>query len=75
MQFLLMVHLSNAYVLYKSTGTEDFYFILHQGCMDPWSNFEKPYYQFMPLDQVMVYSYFVIIFYSNFYLFFFLRWL
>lgn len=41
--------------------------------MDPWSTFEMAYYNFMPLDQLMVYSYIVIDIYSNIYLWTFLR--
>ena len=68
-----MLHLLNFYSLYKSNGVEGINFVMHHSCMDPWSDFEMAYYKFMPLDQVMVYTYFVIIFGSNFYLFSFLR--
>ena len=68
-----MVHLLNVVKLYSENGTKEFYFLIHQACMDPWSTFEMAYYNFMPLDQLMMYSYIVIDIYSNIYLWTFLR--
>ena len=69
-----MIHLVNLIKLYVTHGAEGFYFVMHQACMDPWSDFEMAYYKFMPLDQIMMYSYIMIDVVSNFYLCYFMRY-
>ena len=70
-QILLFMHLLDALHTFITSGKVPT--LLYQACTNPNSDYSLPFYKFMPFQVAMVYIYTVIMFYTYFYLFIFLR--
>ena len=70
---LLLIHLLDGIYSFKKNGTQGFPLLLHQACLDPFSNYRIPFQKLMPFQQIMIYVYIVTIIFSNFRLYKYLR--
>ena len=71
-QILLFFHIFLLYFECYQTN-EDVPFLFYQACKNPNSEYSMQFYKFMPMQQLMIYAYCGLMFYSNIYLYRFLR--
>ena len=68
-KFLLLVHCANVVPLTQEK-VENFPMMLSKACFNPESEFQRvPFYNFMPLDQILFLVYSCVIICSNIYLY------
>ena len=70
-QILLFVHIIDG--LHTYITKKEFPTLLYKACTQPESDYSLPFYKLMPLQLIMVYSYLIIIVYTNVYLYVFLK--